>query len=296
MFGFFELQLPGFITNRIAAKQGGLGALFMGLTVGLVAAPCIGPFVVGLLAYVGQSGKPLLGFGLFFVLALGLGLPFLILGTFSGAAAALPRAGAWMVWVRNLFGCVLLAMAIYFLRPVLPETAARIAMGVLIIGSGIFLGFFENTAVRTAAFRAARLGTALLAAVVGVWMLIPSAGAAEGIAWQPYDEALLSSAAASGRPVVIDFTAEWCIACKELEHFTFTDAEVLAEASRFTMLRADMTSFASPPIEAIKKRFGILGLPWVVFLDGKGDERTDLRVTGFVPADEFLARMKKVAS
>jgi thiol:disulfide interchange protein DsbD len=296
MFGFFEIAVPGFITNRIGARRGPAGALFMGLTVGLVAAPCIGPFVVGLLAYVGQVGSPALGFFLFFVLSLGLGLPFLVLGTFSGAAAALPRAGAWMVWVRNLFGCVLLGMALYFLRPVLPEAAARIAMGVLILGSGVFLGFFERSAVKTRAFGAARLVTAAAAAAAGVWVLAPGrAGAAETLSWRTFDEAILEEAARDGRPVIIDFTAEWCIACKELEHFTFSDPEVRAEASRFVTLRADLTSYASPPVEAVKRRFGILGLPWVVFLDATGAERPDLRVTGFVPPREFLERMRRAA-
>ncbi len=294
LFGFFEITLPGFIVNRIGSRQGALGALFMGLTVGLVAAPCIGPFVVGLLAYVGQTGDPLTGFFLFFVLSLGLGTPFLVLGTFSGALAALPRAGAWMVWVRNLFGCVLIGMAIYFLKPVLPEAAARIALGVLILASGVFLGFLERSEVRTAAFRGTRLATAVVAVAGGAWVLVPGGAPGEAVAWRPYDDALLAAAAREGRPAVIDFSAEWCISCMELEHLTFTDPRVRAEAARFATLRADLTSYASPPVEVIKKRFGILGLPWVVFLDGEGNERTDLRVTGFVPAGEFLARMKKV--
>lgn len=294
MFGLFEIQLPSFLTSRVRAQQGPLGALFMGLTVGFVAAPCIGPFVVGLLAYVGQRGDPLLGFTMFFVLSLGLGLPFLILGTFSGAAATIPRAGAWMVWVRNLFGCILVGMALYFLRPLLPETAARIALGAIIIASGVFLGFLERSDVRTSLFRQVRYATALVAVVAGAWVLAPGKGNVEAVGWQAYEEALLARAASEGRPAIIDFSAEWCIACKELEHQTFTDAAVRAEADRFVTMRADMTSFASPPIEAIKQRFGILGLPWVVFLDAQGRERSDLRVTGYVPPEEFLARMKKV--
>jgi thiol:disulfide interchange protein DsbD len=267
----------------------------MGLTVGLVAAPCIGPFVFGLLAYVGQRGEPLVGFILFFVLALGLGLPFLILAMFSGALASMPRAGAWMIWVRSLFGCVLVGMAIYFLRPILPEAAARIGLGVLIIGSGIFLGFLERSEVKTLSFRSVRLATAVVAVGAGAWALVPGGGSREAVGFQPYDDAALAAAAASGRPVIIDFSAEWCIACKELERDTFTDPAVRAEAARFLTMRADLTSYASPPVEAIKRRFGILGLPWVVFLEGNGAERPDLRVTGYVPAAGFLSRMQKVA-
>jgi thiol:disulfide interchange protein DsbD len=295
MFGLFEIALPGFIVNRISSRRGPVGAVFMGLTVGLVAAPCIGPFVFGLLAYVGQRGEPLVGFILFFVLALGLGVPFLILAMFSGALASMPRAGAWMIWVRSLFGCVLVGMAIYFLRPILPEAAARIGLGVLIIGSGIFLGFLERSEVKTLSFRSVRLATAVVAVGAGAWALVPGGGSREAVGFQPFDDAALASAAASGKPVIIDFSAEWCIACKELERDTFTDPAVRAEAARFLAMRADLTSYASPPVEAIKKRFGILGLPWVVFLEGNGAERPDLRVTGYVPAADFLSRMQKVA-
>jgi thiol:disulfide interchange protein DsbD len=294
MFGLYEFGLPSFITNRITGRQGFGGALFMGLTVGLVAAPCIGPFVLGLLAYVGQIGDPVIGFAFFFVLSLGLGLPFLVLGTFSGAAAALPRAGEWMVWIRNLFGCLLIGMALYFLNPLLPDTPFKIAMAIVFIASGIFLGFIEKSNVRTVAFRAARYATVIVAVAGAAWMLAPARSGEGAIKFIDYDPALLEQAGAQGRPVIIDFTAEWCIACKELEHYTFADADVAAEAERFLAMRADMTSFASPPMQAIKQRFGILGLPWVVIIDGEGNERTDLRVTGYVPAADFLERLRTV--
>lgn len=295
MFGLYEIALPAFVTRKVGGRQGPGGALFMGLTVGLVAAPCIGPFVLGLLAYVGQIGDPFIGFIFFFVLSLGLGLPFLLLGSFSGALASLPRAGAWMIWIRNLFGCLLIGMALYFLDPVIPDEGFRIGMAVIFVASGIFLGFLERSDVRTAAFRAVRVATAVIAVVGAAWMLAPArGGGGEAIDWKEYDPALLEAAAREGRPVVIDFTAEWCIACKELEHYTFSDKEVGQEASRFLALRADMTSFASPPMEAIKERFGILGLPWVVLIDGDGKERADLRVTGYVPPEDFLERLRKV--
>jgi len=294
LFGFYEFGLPGFITRRIQGRQGFGGALFMGLTVGLVAAPCIGPFVLSLLAYVGQQGDPFTGFIYFFVLSLGLGLPFLVLSTFSGAVSSLPRAGAWMVWVRSLFGCLLLGVALYFIQPILPDTTARIAMALVFVTSGIFLGFLERSDVRTAAFRTTRYATAVVAVAGAAWVLAPARSAAEGIVWQPYDAALLQEATRDGRPVLIDFTAEWCIACKELELYTFTDPAVAAEGERFLALRADLTSFSTPPVEAIKGRFGILGLPWVVFIDGRGVERPDLRVTGFVKAGDFLSRMEKI--
>ena len=127
MFGLFEIQAPHFITDRTGSKSGAAGALTMGLFVGFVAAPCIGPFVLSLLTYVAAKGSAPLGFGLFFTLAMGLGLPYLVLGTVSGSLKALPRSGEWMTAVRRVFGFALVALAVYFLRPLLPGASTRSA-------------------------------------------------------------------------------------------------------------------------------------------------------------------------
>src|SRR5688572_20708600 len=123
MFGLFELRLPSSFTRLGGGRRGALGALVMGLTMGLVAAPCIGPFVVGLIAFVGASGDPFFGFWLFFVLAIGMGLPNLVLGIFSGALAGLPRSGAWLIYAKKVMGVALLAVAIYFAQPFLGDRA-----------------------------------------------------------------------------------------------------------------------------------------------------------------------------
>ncbi|HKY34270.1 MAG TPA: cytochrome c biogenesis protein CcdA [Candidatus Polarisedimenticolia bacterium] len=291
MLGLYDIRLPTALTRRITSRPGYGGALFMGLTVGLVAAPCVGPFVVSLLAYVGQSGSPLLGFWLFFVLALGLGVPYLLLGGFAGRATGLPRAGAWMEWVKKVFACVLFAMAAYFLNPLLPGAVAAYTIPAVLLVSALYLGFMEGSPIRGAGFRAARLGVAAGCAVLAALLLIPSTAASAEIAWTPYSDEALAEAA--GRPAIIDFTADWCLPCKELDHFTFGDPRV-AEASRsFVMLRADITRQLSEPVARLQKEYAILGAPTIVFLDAEGRERRDLRLTGFEGADRFLERMSK---
>ncbi|MDH4273316.1 MAG: protein-disulfide reductase DsbD family protein, partial [Candidatus Aminicenantes bacterium] len=158
MFDVYELRLPAFL-NKLAggSQKGYLGTLLMGLTVGIVAAPCIGPFVLGLLTYVGNRGSVVLGFSLFFVLALGLGIPFLILGLFSGSLTQLPRSGAWMVWVRKIFGFILIAMAIYFLRPLFPNSLLySLSLALTMLIAGLYMAWLEPTQTSGRAFRAIR--------------------------------------------------------------------------------------------------------------------------------------------
>ena len=293
MFGLYDVQVPMALRSRITSRSGFGGAIFMGLTVGLVAAPCIGPFVVALLAYVGRVGSPLLGFWLFFVLALGLGLPYLFLGGFAGAATGLPRAGAWMVWVKKLFGCVMFAMAFYFVNPLLPAAFATYSIPIVLIASGVYLGFVEGSPIRSAGFRVARVATAAVCAVIAALLMIP-ANASQGIAWEPYSAAAFQEAVAAGRPVLIDVTAEWCLPCKEMDHFTFTDPAVVAEAGRFTTLRADITRGIADDVVDLQASHKILGAPTFLFIGPDGREREELRLTGFEKAPAFLARMEAV--
>src|SRR5262249_4105010 len=215
MFGLYDIQVPSSLRQRLGSKRGCGGALFMGLTVGLVAAPCVGPIVVSLLLYVGRLGSPLVGFWLFFVLAMGLGLPYLFLGGLSGAATGLPRAGAWMEWVKKVFGCILIVMALYFLDPLLPRALARFTMPLALVLSGLYLGFVEGSPIRPSGFRIARFATSAACLAVAAALLVPPA-AAEGVPWAPYTDEALAAATASHRPVIIDFTAAWCLPCKEL--------------------------------------------------------------------------------
>ena len=294
MFGVWELTVPQFLGQLAGgSRQGYLGALFMGLTVGIVAAPCIGPFVLALLTYVGTTGDPVLGFWLFFVLSLGLGLPYLVLGTFSGSLKKLPRSGMWMVWVKKIFGFVLLGVAAYLLDPVLPDPVGTYLLPAVLAVGGIVVGFLDRvqSPSRTFAYIKKSFGLAFIA--VALWLVWPEQEA-HAESWQPYSRALVEEAIAQGRPVIIDFTAEWCIACKELEKLTFPSKPVVERAGHFVLLRADLTKFASPPVEALKKEYNIKGLPTVIFLDRTGKERKDLRVIGFVDGEEFARRMDAV--
>jgi thioredoxin:protein disulfide reductase len=297
MFGVYEFKMPESL-NRFATKStqstsGMIGALVMGLTMGIVAAPCIGPVVLALLVFVGEKGDPVLGFFIFFVLALGLGLPYLLLGTFSGSLKALPRSGMWMITVRKVFGLVLIGLAIYFLMPLLGRFT-NIVLIVFLAVSALYLLFWEagKTKPKQFAWLLRALGAG--AAVVAVLLALP-AKARESVTWQPYSEQAVAAARSEGKAVIVDVFADWCIPCKELDQLTFTDSDVRREASGFVTLKLDLTS-SDPQSEAARarQRFNILGVPTIIFIDGQGRERSELRLEGFEKPDSFLARMRKV--
>ena len=198
MFGLYEIQAPHFITDRTGSKAGVAGALTMGLFVGFVAAPCIGPFVLSLLTYVAQQGSAALGFGLFFTLAMGLGLPYLVLGTVSGSLKAMPRSGEWMIAVRKVFGFLLVALAAWFLRPLLPERVFDFAVAIPLIAGGVWFLFFEKSGSSLGWFRWTKrvVGIALLAAAVP--FVVP-AKKGEALAFQPYSDAALAGGGRGGQ-------------------------------------------------------------------------------------------------
>jgi thioredoxin:protein disulfide reductase len=291
MFGLYEIQAPHFITDRTGSKAGVLGALTMGLFVGFVAAPCIGPFVISLLTYVAQQGSAALGFGLFFTLAMGLGLPYLVLGTVSGSLRAMPRSGEWMIAVRKVFGFLLVALAAWFLRPLLPERVFEWGVALPLIVGGIWFLFFEKAGSALGWFRGVKIaiGIALLAAAVP-FVLPEKEGA--GLAFEPYSDAALADAAAAGMPVVIDFYADWCLPCKELEKFTFTDPGVKQALAGWVLLKADLTKTASPEVAALRTKWNIQGVPTIVFLGPDGKESKP-RVVQFEKPAAFLSRFPK---
>lgn len=291
MFGLYELQAPHFITDRTGSKGGVLGALTMGLFVGFVAAPCIGPFVLSLLTYVAQQGSAPLGFALFFTLAMGLGLPYLVLGTVSGSLKAMPRSGEWMIAVRKVFGFVLVALAAWFLRPLLPERVFAWAVALPLLAGGVWFLFFEKAGAGVRWFRGLKVALGLALLAVGAWFAVPSKHA-DGLAFRPYSDAALAEASAAGKPVVIDFFADWCLPCKELEKFTFTDPAVAKALDGWVLLKADLTKSASPEVAALRTRWNVQGVPTIVFLGPDGKESLP-RVVQFEKPAAFLARFPK---
>jgi thioredoxin:protein disulfide reductase len=290
-FGLYQLQPPAALMRRVSgAAPGALGAFFMGLTMGIVAAPCVGPVVLGLLVYVGSQQRALLGFELFSALGLGMGLPYLVLAMAAGSIKALPRSGEWLVWVERVFGVLLLAMAAYFIAPLLPKTAGRLLLPVLIGAGGIYLGFIDRSGRSVRSFRSIQRVTGIVAVLFAVWGALPQR-AESAIRWQPFDVPALESAQRSGRPAIIDFVADWCIPCHEMERTTFTDPAVQEEAERFAMLKADITR-ENEATSALTDRYGVQGVPTLILLNGAGTEVQ--RLVGYIPPDELLNTMRAV--
>lgn len=290
MFGLWDMTVPQFITARAGGKAGYAGALGMGLLAGVVAAPCVGPFVASLLAFVARQGDPVLGFILFFVLALGLGVPYLILGFSTSSVNALPRSGSWLVITKKALGFVLIGMAFYFLRPVLGDVFYKSGIALTALVGGIWL-LARSAESRQEKMVGAALGVLILAA--GAFLAWPSMHDTE-IVWQPYDPALVASAADQGRPVMIDFYADWCIPCKELDARTFVDPDVVEESEKFVRLKADLTNGNDPASEELIEQYEILGVPTIVFIGPGGQEVEAARLIGFEKPDRFLQRMQRV--
>lgn len=295
MFGLYQIQVPYWLTSRLGGSTGtGVVALFLsGLVVGIFAAPCVGPPVIALLALVGSKGDPVFGFWAFFVLSMGLGVPYLILGTFSGLLKKIPRSGDWLIWVERVFGVVLAAAGLFYLAlAVAPEAAAAIPAAALILG-GIYLGFLERSGKTKKGLRAFKIAFGLGAIALG--LVFANALRASSIRWESYDEALLAQARSAGTPVVMDFYADWCIPCLELDRGTFTDAQVIKATEPFLRLKVDLTRFDSPEAEALRKKFSIGGVPTIIFFGADGQEVAGSRVVGFLGPEEFLARVRMAA-
>jgi len=288
MFGLFEITVPHFISDRSGGQAGLAGALVMGLLIGIVAAPCVGPFVISLLALVAQLGSPLLGFLMFFVLSLGLGVPYLLLGIFSSAAGSLPRSGMWMVQVKKAMGFILIAMAFYFIRPLIGDNAFRYGVAASLLVGAIFL--FASSAPGA---RVLRMAIAILLLVAGVAFAIPKRHGS-AVSWDNFDARSLAAASAAHKPVIIDFYADWCIPGKELDEKTFSNPDVASELDRFTRVKADLTKPEDPEVQKLTKQYQIVGVPTLIFLDSSGHELNAPRLIGFEPPQQFLARLKQV--
>ncbi len=275
MFGAFEIRVPTFLNNLAGgSKQGVFGSLFMGLTVGIVAAPCIGPFVLSLLTYVAVQGDPFIGFLLFFVLSLGLGLPFLILGTFSGSVKNLPRSGEWMNWVKKVFGVVMIAIAIYFISSLIPQKIYVALLSVSLILGGLLVGFIDKSTASFAWFGGIKkiVGIALIS--YGAWNATDAwlSANAPHVSWEAYDEVQVTEAKASGKPILIDFYADWCLPCKQIDHDIFGAIAVVDASAGFVTLKADLTKEDSEMVTNLRNHYQVRGVPTIILIDKNGQE------------------------
>jgi thiol:disulfide interchange protein DsbD len=290
-FGVFQLQLPAAVTQRAGSAAGGaLGALFMGLTMGVVAAPCVGPVVIGLLVFVGSRQDVGEGFLLFFTLALGLGSPYVLLALAAGSINRLPRSGEWLQWTERLFGCVLLALAAHFVAPLLPGLVRPYAVSAVVAVAALYLGFVERSGDSLRHFSLVKRGVAVAGLGAALWLgQVPHT--AEAIAWRTIADLPVNGSGTNHRPLLIDFAAEWCIPCREMDHTTYAHREVIEEARRFHMVKADITQ-ENEVTTRIVERYAVRGVPTLILFSSQGDERE--RLVGYVGPDELLGAMRKV--
>jgi thioredoxin:protein disulfide reductase len=291
-FGLYQIQMPYWLTSKLGGTTGtGLISLYLsGLVVGVFAAPCIGPPVIALLTLVSSKADPLFGFWVFFTLSLGLGFPYLILGTFSGMIQKIPRSGAWLVWVERIFGVILSAAGLFYLSlAFMPKLSAFVIPAALILG-GIYLGFLERSGKGKKGLQWIKWAFGVIAVALGLFTA--NALREPGIRWEQFSESKITDAQSRHKPVLMDFYADWCIPCLELERKTFTDASAIDATSEFVRLKVDLTHFDSPESEALRKKFSIAGVPTIIFLDKNGLEVVTSRIVGYLPPKEFIDRTK----
>ncbi len=289
-FGVYEFKLPdSWVMKAGGAKGGAFGAFFMGLTMGIVAAPCIGPFVLGLVTYVAAKGDPLYGFLMFFMMALGLGFPYLLLALFSGKIKKLPRAGDWMEGVKHIFGFLFLGMAIYFIGPIIPKELNKYLLPAFGIIASLYLLLIDKMANNVKIFRIFKIVFSTIVIAVSIYALIPTKKIEPE--WQKFSEVKYEQSLVNNERMVVDFYADWCIPCKELDALTFSDPRVLSSLTKFTTYKVDMTQTASDETEKLRNKFKIIGMPTVLIIDARGEEVE--RLTGFVNANEFLKLLQK---
>ncbi len=302
MFGVFEIRLPYAVQNRLNTVGGAgfAGAFAMGTVAGVIAAPCTGPALAVVLTYIATTGSLFLGFWLMFTYALGMGLLFIGIGTFSGLLSALPRSGGWMYVLENVFGIAIITMALYFLKDVFPPLQDflqnslpffAIAGGLVLIG--VWLGKLTQRFSGISRQMQLRKACGLLLAVLGAYMVVGGIQQPAGphLDWV-YDETEgLEIAKREDKLVMLDFYASWCAACKELDHKTYADPAVAAKLDDYVNIKLDFTR-SSETTEALTEKYHIPGLPVVIFMEADGTVLK--RFTGFVDAERMLAILDEI--
>jgi thiol:disulfide interchange protein DsbD len=319
MFGFFELQMPSFLQSRFTEAsnriQGGrfTSVFVMGAISALIVGPCVAAPLAGALLYISQTGDVVLGGVSLFSLALGMGMPLLLIGLSAGAL--LPRAGGWMDGVKRFFGVALLAVAIWLISPVISGIVQMLLWAALLIISAMFLHALEPLAVNAKGLARFWKGVGMMSLVAGIALLLGAMGGSRDLL-QPLSvyqgggtgaaqekahlafqrvkniaELDAAIAGSGGRAVMLDFYADWCVSCKEMENLTFTDANVQAKLKDVLLLQADVTANNADD-KALLARFKLFGPPGIVFFDQSGNEIA-YRVVGYEPAEKFLASLNK---
>src|SRR3989338_392615 len=295
MFGLYELRLPHAVTHRLGrVPSGAAGAFLMGAAVGFIAAPCIGPFVAGLVLLVAQRGSPRVGFVLFFTLGLGMGLPYLLLGMAAQRVNRLPKAGTWLIWSKKALGIVLLGLALFFLRGLLSARMLTFSVTALLLAAGVYLGWLERAGALSRWFAWFRRVVGAMLIVVGVAIAWPRTPAAPPVAWVPYSEAAFEAAQRGNRPILIDIYADWCLPCVEMDHVTFRHPDVVHVLSSVATLRLDVTDEVPEEGQRLIQRHRVYGAPTILLFDRTGKERTTLRILGFVTPQEFLEIVQQI--
>jgi len=317
MFGFYELQLPTALQSKLSEESGhlqggrGIGVFAMGALSALIVGPCVAAPLAGALLYIGQTGDAVLGGTALFVMALGMGAPLIAVGAAGGSL--LPKTGPWMEGVKKGFGVLLLATAVWLLTPVVPPVVPMLAWAALLIVPAIYLHAVDPLPPHARGWQRFWKGVGIVMLLTGAALLIgalagsrdplqPLAGLrGQALAAQPRKppfEPVRSLAeldarlAAVDRPVMLDFYADWCVSCKEMEKFTFADPAVRDRLAGFTLLKADVTANTAED-KALLARFGLFGPPGIVFFTPDGHEVPGLRVVGFQDATRFLRTLDK---
>ena len=302
MWGAFELQAPAFIRNRFGSgkSKNNFEAYIMGMVAGVVASPCVGPVLISILTFVSTSRNALLGFSLLFVFATGLGMLFIVIGLFGEALRFLPKSGPWMNFVKFILGSAMWGAALYYLQFVISERWWIFSLAVSFLMLSVWQGAFQFRK-KTYLRQSLMLSLFIFSFTVGLLAVLrpqylsvfnvnSQIESKKEIVWIPFSEAELKAAKDNQQPVLIDFYADWCAACHELEEKTYTHPEFIQLSRNFRLLKVDATADTSA-VETILKKYQVQGLPTVVFINRKGDPLNDLTFTQFIEWDQLKLKM-----
>ncbi len=304
MFDMLYIQMPSLISSKLVGYtgKGAVGIFFTGAAAGAVVGSCVGPMLVGLLVYIAALGSKFQGFLIMWSFALGMGMLFLLIGTFSGAATALPRAGVWMEKIKHFFGVLMLAAALYYVKPLMPENVFHLITGIFFVGIAVFTGVFDSLSPEAEKQERIRKTAGIVFLALGIGYIIGftlnedkenTAPGKTGIVWLKDEGLALSQAKSQRKPMMIDFTADWCPVCKRLEHETFSDPSVIEASKRFICVRIDCTDTNDPEIRKLWSKYNVVGLPTIAFLDSHGNLKPEQSVTEFVKSEIFLKQMRQ---